>query len=162
VSRGAAFLLAGLLAACAGQRPAAPPAAAVIPPQTWRVADVHTSAELNSAWWRGFGDPELTRVVETALANNVDIATAVSRVEEARAQFRGARGQLLPGVELGAAGQRDRFLDPFGSAADETAEQAKIGISYDLDLFGRLRDSTEATRKLFSPHNRRGTTWCLP
>ena len=146
MNRLAACLLAATLGACAGHRPDAPSAAAAIPPNSWRDGNLGGTDEVNAAWWRGFGDPVLTRVVEKALANNVDIAIAASRVEEARAQFRAAHGRLLPSAELGAGGQRDRFLDPFGFADTETAEQAKIGISYDLDFFGRLRNSSEAAR----------------
>jgi NodT family efflux transporter outer membrane factor (OMF) lipoprotein len=140
-----ACMVTALLAACAGQRPDAPPDAAVIPPAAWRDGG-SGSGEMTATWWRGFGDPVLTKVVETALAHNVDIAIAATRVEEARAQFGVARGQLLPSVEVSAGGKRERFLSAFGHPESQTAEQAEIGISYDLDLFGRLRNSSEAAR----------------
>ena len=139
-----ACVLASMLAACAGPRPDAPAAARVTPPEAWR--DGGAAGEQTAMWWRGFGDPVLSSIVEKALANNVDVAIAAARVEEARAQFGVARGQLLPSVELGVGGKRDRFLNAFGRAASETAEQAQIGVSYDLDLFGRLRSSSEAAR----------------
>jgi outer membrane protein, multidrug efflux system len=138
-------IVAAILAACAGPRSNAPPDAAVSPPQAWRDG-TGAAGEITAAWWQGFGDPVLTKVVESALANNVDIAIAAARVDEARAQFGFARGQLLPSVELAAGGRRERFLNPFGQAASQTAERAEIGISYDLDLFGRLRNASEAAR----------------
>lgn len=134
-----------ILAACAGQRPDAPPDAAVIGPAAWRNG-TDASGEITAAWWEGFGDPTLAEVVEKALANNVDIAIAATRVEEARAQFRTARGQLQPHAELFAGGRRERFLSAFGRSEYQTAERAEIGISYDPDLFGGLRDASEATR----------------
>jgi outer membrane protein, multidrug efflux system len=143
--RAIACLLVAMLAACAGPRPAAPPDATVVAPSTWRDGN-NAGAEITVAWWQGFGDPVLTHVVEAALANNVDIAIAAARVEEARAQFAGARGQSLPSVELLAGAKRERFLNAFGQASNQTAERAEIDISYDLDLFGRLRNSTEAAR----------------
>jgi outer membrane protein, multidrug efflux system len=146
MKRVVAFLIAAMLAACAGQRPDAPPAAVVIPPVAWRDGSGGSTGEQAVAWWQGFGDPALSNVVEKALANNVDIAIAAERVEEARAQFGVARGQLLPSAELGAGGKRERFLNAFGRPASQTAEQAEIGVSYDLDLFGRLRNSSEAAR----------------
>ena len=143
--RAGVVALAAMLAACAGPRPDAPSAAMVVPPPGWR--DGNSSVgEQAAAWWRSFGDPVLGSVVEQALANNVDIAIAAARVEEARAQFDGARGQLLPSVELGVAGKRERYLNAFGRAASQTAEQGQIGVSYDLDLFGRLRNTTDAAR----------------
>ena len=45
-----------------------------------------------------------------------------------------------------AGGRRERFLNAFGQSSTQTAERAEIAISYDLDLFGRLRNSSEAAR----------------
>ena len=139
------FLVAALLAACAGPRPNAPTGAAVIAPAAWRDGAVG-SVEVTVEWWAVFGDPILTQVVQKALASNVDIAIAAARVEEARAQFAAARGQLLPGVEFAAGGRRDRFLNAFGQASTQTAERAELGASYELDLFGRLRNASESAR----------------
>ena len=97
-------------------------------------------------WWQSFGDPVLTKIVETALANNVDVSIAAARVDEARGQFRFAHGQLLPSVGVGAAVRRERFLNPFGQGVYQTADRAELGVSYDLDLFGRLRSASDAAR----------------
>lgn len=138
-----AFILAATLAACAGRRPPAPPDAAVIGPAAWR-DETHAGDEITAAWWNGFGDQMLTEAVENALANNVDIAIAAARVEEARAQFSAARSHTLPHAELLVAGRRERFLSAFGHPEYQTAERAEAGISYDLDLFDRLRNASEA------------------
>jgi outer membrane protein, multidrug efflux system len=143
--RALALAIAALLAACAGPRPEAPPEAAVVAPAAWRDG-ANATGEISAEWWQSFGDPVLSKVVERALANNIDIAIAAARVEEARAQFSAARGQSLPSVEAVAAGKRERFLNAFGQAASQTAEQGLIQASYDLDLFGRLRNATEAAR----------------
>ena len=141
----AVFLVASMLSACAGTRPDPPPAAAVIAPVTWRDG-TGSEGEITVNWWQGFGDPVLSQVVEKALAHNVDIAIAAARVEEARAQFDAAHGQRLPSAELLAGGRRERFLNSFGQAATQTSGRAEIDIAYDLDLFGRLRNSSEAAR----------------
>jgi NodT family efflux transporter outer membrane factor (OMF) lipoprotein len=117
----------------------------VVAPAAWRDASTTTEA-ITAEWWQSFGDPVLSQVVERALANNVDIAIAAARVEEARAQFSAARGQSLPSVEGVVAAKRERFLNAFGQATSQTAEQGLIQASYDLDLFGRLRNATEAAR----------------
>lgn len=145
MSRALACFILAMLAACAGPRPDAPLDAAVVAPAAWRDG-LSGEGEINAAWWQGFGDPVLTQVVEHALANNVDIAIAATRVEEARAQFGAARGQLLPSVDLLAGAKRERFLNAFGRPASQTAERAEIDIFYDLDLFGRLRNASEAAR----------------
>lgn len=141
-----ALLLALLAAsACAGPRPEAPQAASVASPQGWR--DRATpGAALDATWWQGFGDPVLAQLVERALANNVNIAIAASRVEQARAQFSLAQAQRLPNIGAGEGGQQDRHVNAFGRPVEEWATQGTVSISYDLDLFGRLRNASAAAR----------------
>jgi NodT family efflux transporter outer membrane factor (OMF) lipoprotein len=101
---------------------------------------------ISAEWWRDFGDPVLAGIVEKALANNADIAIAAARVQEARAQFRLVEGQRLPSLGFGAGGGRERFINPFGVPSEQTAGEAKLAISYDLDLFGRLANSSKAAK----------------
>ncbi len=102
---------------------------------------------MSAAWWEVFGDPVLTRMVETALAHNVDIALAAERVAEARGQFHLAQAQRWPNVTGDAEGGRQRDVNPgFGIPENQTAGQAEVSIAYDLDLFGRLSEASEAAR----------------
>ena len=141
----AVFMLVTMLAACAGPRPAAPPAATVIAPPTWRQG-MEEGGEITARWWEDFGDPTLSALVEKACANNIDIALAAARVEEAHAQFNAARSQRLPHADLLIAGRRERFLGAMGRHESQTAAQSEIGLTYDLDLFGRLRHASESAR----------------
>lgn len=145
MKRGAAVLIALALAACAGPRPLAPPDAAVQPPTGWRTAKA-TGAAIEAAWWRGFGDPALSEVVEAALARNTDIALAAARVEEARAQYRLAEAQRLPNLSGAAGGGRQQDVSAFGTKRLQTAGQAQLSVSYDTDLFGRLASASAAAR----------------
>src|SRR5690348_15368450 len=74
------------------------------PPST-QMADFHNKPAIESrqaglapppveTWWTGFRDPELTRIVDRALAQNLDLAAALARVEQARAAAREAGAQL--------------------------------------------------------------------
>ncbi|WP_044559945.1 efflux transporter outer membrane subunit [Azospirillum sp. B4] len=139
------LLLLAVLAACAGPRPEAPLTAAVEPPPAWRGPDT-PGGTVDAAWWRAFGDPVLTRVVDLALANNTDALVAASRVAEARAQYHLAEAQRLPNVVAAAGGGRQRDVSPFGQPRQQTAGQWQASASYDLDLFGRLADASEAAR----------------
>jgi outer membrane protein, multidrug efflux system len=145
VTRAVALIALAILAGCAGPRPSAPSAAAVTPPTAWR-GNLGAGPEIAPSWWQSFGDPVLTRIVTTALTNNVDVAIAAARVEEARGQFRFVHGRLLPSIGAGVAGRRERFLDAFGQGVYQTAERVELGISYDLDLFGQLRNTSEGAR----------------
>lgn len=142
----AAVLLACLAAAgCAGPRPQPPQSASVTPPLSWRDGQVAAST-VDTDWWNGFGDPVLGDLVQRALRNNADIGIAAARVDEARARFRLTAAQQLPNIDLAAGGARDRHVSPFGQPVEEWASQGQIGVSYDLDLFGRLRNATAAGR----------------
>src|SRR5438552_18000900 len=50
-------------------------------------------------WWDGFNDPILSRIVQRARAQNLDLAAALARVQQARAAAREARAQLLPTLD---------------------------------------------------------------
>lgn len=130
---------------CAGPRPEPPSAASVSVPPSWR-SQTEPITPVDALWWRGFGDPVLSTLVETALTHNVDIAIAASRVEEARAQFRLSQAQRLPDLTGAIGGGEQRSVDAFGRGVDQTAGQAQLSVSYDLDLFGRLAYVSAAAR----------------
>ena len=135
-----------LLTCCAGPRPDAPVSATVTPPTGWR-EPATAAASVNIDWWRGFNDPVLTSLVETALANNTDIAIAAARVEEARYGYRAAEGALLPSLNATAGGAYARSISQVtGRPVTQTAGEADLPLSYEVDLFGRLRNTSKAVR----------------
>ncbi|MGI4880313.1 MAG: efflux transporter outer membrane subunit [Janthinobacterium lividum] len=142
----AAVVTAALaLASCAGPRPQAPSSAAVTAPAHWRDHNDAGPAP-EAAWWTGFGDPVLTAVVEQALRNNVEIAIAAARVEEARSQFKLARAQRLPDLSLGTGVGYQRDVDPFGIGVNERVDSVQATLAWDADLFGRLAKANDAAR----------------
>ena len=145
MKRGVALLLMLASGGCVGPRPAPPSAASVTPPAAWQTT-LPATAAIDADWWQGFHDPVLTRVVAAALAHNSDIAIAAARVSEARAQFHLAHAQLLPTAGLAVGGDRERFLNAFGVGTYQTAGEAELSASYDLDLFGRLSSASAAAR----------------
>ncbi|MBW8869297.1 MAG: TolC family protein, partial [Acidobacteriales bacterium] len=54
-------------------------------------------------WWTGFHDPELTRIVKRAMDQNLDLAAAMTRVQQARAAAKGAGAQRMPSGNLNAS-----------------------------------------------------------
>ncbi|HMI19571.1 MAG TPA: efflux transporter outer membrane subunit [Sphingomonas sp.] len=145
MKRRVALFLVLATGGCVGPRPAPPSAASVTPPAAWQTA-LPATASIEANWWQGFHDPVLTRVVAAALANNSDVAIAAARVSEARAQFHLAHAQLLPTAGLAVGGDRERFLNAFGVGTYQTAGEAELSASYDLDLFGRLSNASAAAR----------------
>jgi NodT family efflux transporter outer membrane factor (OMF) lipoprotein len=150
-------LMAGsLLAGCAVgpdyQRPETPAAAAgaFIDPGTTKV----TAGAVEGEWWRLFNDPTLDRLVVEALTYNTDIRQASANLKRARAQLSQARGQRLPGTDVGASYTRSRTgaasaqgqLPPGVDAVETDFFQAGLDVSYEVDIFGRVTRSIEAAR----------------
>ncbi|MFD1789846.1 efflux transporter outer membrane subunit [Sphingomonas floccifaciens] len=138
-----ALMVAGCVSP--GERAAAPPAASVAPPAAWRTPLTGT-APVTADWWTAFGDPALTALVTRALANNVDIAVAAARVEEARAAEALSRAQLLPQIGGQLPETQGQTLSPLGTPSRAIGAQPGVTASFDLDLFGRLRLASRAAR----------------
>lgn len=127
-------LLLITLAGCMPPHQPPPPEAAVTPPADWR-DEAARSAEVSATWWRAFDDPQLTALVEAALANNTDVLSAASRVEQAREQIRLSRAALLPAVNASLGAQRTRELSVLG-INHTTAIEPSVQVSYEVDLWG--------------------------
>ncbi len=118
---------------------------------------VGTDAADMVRWWQSFGDPMLTRLVERALAQNLDLQQAQARVLQARSTLKSANAALLPAGQVNAqVGETYQSLETpigrIGSAfpqfdrATETYE-ANLGASWELDVFGgrdAVRDAARA------------------
>jgi multidrug efflux system outer membrane protein len=107
----------------------------------------------DTGWRDFFTDARLVRVIETALANNRDLRLAVANVEQARAQYRVQRADLLPTV--GATGSATYSEQPqvqFGQSQRLNTDiyQAQVGISaWEIDLFGRVRNLSKAAQEQY-------------
>jgi multidrug efflux system outer membrane protein len=107
-----------------------------------------TPAPTASDWWKAFGDPELDRLIDRALASNLDVRMAVDRVKEARALFRDTELDLAPRVTTDAGYGRSKEQAPGFTTQRLDIEQADIGFdaSWEIDLFGRVRHQVESAR----------------
>lgn len=139
-------ILAGLLltTACVPATRPLPASSVVTPPVAWH-EEAGPEGRIATQWWRGFGDPRLDAYVARALANNTDLLTAAARIEEARANVALARAALRPTIDADASAGRSRSLGTTG-AATSTSIQPEATLSWELDLFGRLRAQRRAAR----------------
>ncbi|KRV74169.1 efflux transporter outer membrane subunit [Pseudomonas citronellolis] len=137
------LLLTLLLGGCVNlapdyQRPAAPVAA------QWPGAAPAGASQADVDWREFFVDARLRDTVARALANNRDLRVAALNVEYQRAQYRIQRAELFPAVSASAEGTRQRALSD-GTTAVSSQYSVGLGVSsYELDLFGRLRNLKDA------------------
>ena len=116
-------------------------------PDQWRNAYAdsrdHNPTAL-SQWWQDLEDPELTRLIELAATNNLDLREAVSRVREARYRHRISRAPLFPSVDASGAGRKSGQADEAGSMTETELYTAGFDAAWELDLFGGSRRAAEA------------------
>jgi NodT family efflux transporter outer membrane factor (OMF) lipoprotein len=105
-------------------------------------------------WWRGFGSPELTHLVEEAQTRNLDIAVAIALIVQADAQSKIASAPLLPQANLSASGLRSRpsqTTGPGGTGAGGPSERelytAVLNASYQIDFWGKNAASARAAEE---------------
>jgi multidrug efflux system outer membrane protein len=94
-------------------------------------------------------DPRLVALIEQGLAHNQDVAAAVANIEAAQAQFRISRSALFPELDTSAGWTHsggDRGLGVSSGAKGDSFNAQGVVSSYELDLFGRLRDLTDQAR----------------
>lgn len=110
-------------------------------------------------WWRGFRSRELTAIIESVRAANLDIAAAVARIVQADAQSRVAGSALLPNVDLNGNATRSRASQAtgglgggsgtsFGSGSSERDSlSATLSASYEIDFWGKNRAALRAAEE---------------
>ena len=148
ILRPAACLLTLLLAGCLSEPPQrdvildqALPAATQFPPQ-WlgndEAARISPQAlqMAGNGWLDAFADPQLNSVVQAALQNNPDLRVAAAQVAIAAANVTLTGSQLLPQIGISADKQ---WTKDFGQSNEYRTNQVSAGVSWELDIWGRLR-----------------------
>lgn len=108
-----------------------------------------STAEPDGTWWRLYSDPVLDQLVQDALAANTDIRVAVARIERARAQLRGSRNLALPqtGIDGSVVQNRASAMQVLpGMDRENRIVDGEFNVSYEFDLFGRVKRGIEASR----------------
>src|SRR5262245_34924124 len=97
-------------------------------------------------WWEVFHDDVLQGLIVEALKNNYDLQTAVARVEQARGQLISTRSAIFP--QLGYQGDAQRARTFFGFTGNRTFNTfaGLFNLSWEIDLWGRIRRATEASQ----------------
>lgn len=110
-------------------------------PQVWRIEVEDGNNWVDLAWWEQFGDPALGQLIQEAVAANRDLQLATARVDQYLGLYEVSRSQFFPQVGFGVSATRqDNTGSPFSTY------QSALNVSWELDLWGRVRRATEATQ----------------
>ena len=112
-------------------------------PDEWRFTIKDASGTVNARWWEQFNDPVLDALIQDALANNKDVRIAAARVEEFAARVDITRAGFYPQIGYDGAASRSR---PAGSSRINDSYLASLNVGWELDVWGRIRRATEASR----------------
>ena len=117
------------------------------------------------AWWEMYRDPILQGLIEESLKSNQDLRVAAARVAEFRARVGVAAADFYPQIGLGAAGaygqqSAKNYVPDQGPSG---AFAVNVGLSWELDIWGRVRNATDAARAqlLATEEIRRGVVLSL-
>lgn len=137
-------------------------------PEQYRFAVEGQDGAAELAWWSAFDDPVLDALIGQAVARNYDVRIAASRVEEFAARIGIVRAEMIPQMSygLGASEQQNSREIGAGKAGGDrvsSAFNASLNLTWELDLWGRVRRATEAARAdlLTAEQNRRGVLLSL-
>ena len=142
-----AMLVSGLIAGCkVGPNYHRP---IVQPPTAYRDLSENQQVQAEAAsyadlsWWQVFQDPQLQELIRTALKQNYDLQLATERINAGRAQLAITRSSLFPQVQGNGnfGGGKEHNFQTNYNFLTLTADAA-----FQLDLFGKLRRATEASR----------------
>jgi NodT family efflux transporter outer membrane factor (OMF) lipoprotein len=124
-------------------------------PDVWQsraVRGIEKGQASVQTWWEILGDPVLIDLLERAEAANLDLDIAVARIREARAAYRISKSDWWPEVNVeGNAGAQELSESSLPLLGGETVENYRIGLgmSWELDIFGRIRRSAESASASF-------------
>ena len=120
----------------------ATPEAGIAVPSTWAETEVAPTSLDLTAYWRLLNDPLLSEFTELAVARNLDLAQSAARVDQARAQLRGARAGYFPQVSTSGSVGRD-----IGDLArDDLQFSLGADANWEVDLFGSIGADVAASR----------------
>jgi multidrug efflux system outer membrane protein len=141
------LLLLAFVAGCSVQPRYETPAVEL--PEAWQETAPRFAED--GRWWSIYEDAQLDKAVEEALAANGDLLVAAARVDEARALLAESRSFFWPRIDAVGSASRQRTSErtafsPPGIPNEFSTYRAALQVSYEADLFGRLRSDANAAR----------------
>lgn len=107
---------------------------------SWSQQNVSATETIVPDWWRGFHDPYLDKLVNTAIQGNFDLKILAARIQVAGTEIGEARAGALPSLNAGAGASFEK------STGQKFAKQFNVGtqVNWDLDIWGKVEKGVQA------------------
>lgn len=121
-------------------------------PAAWRLEEQVAKDAANTVWWHQFNEPVMNQLIDEALKQNLDLRIATARIEEYVGRYWVGRSGLFPQIGANADAGRSRTSEegaaPLSSQVENPADfyQGVFNGSWEIDLWGKLRRTNEASR----------------
>lgn len=109
-------------------------------------ANASTVSQDLAQWWTMFNDPQLSELIDKAVAGNLDLRQGYARLRQARAERNAARADRFPTLDATGAVQKRWADDGTGSTRENELYSAGFDAGWELDIFGGIRRSIEASQ----------------
>lgn len=123
-------------------------------PQRWEEEDAQIFRQIlpiDDHWWKAFHDPVLDSLISVAVEQNYSILTAIDRINMAKANLRMEQSSFFPTIGLNAGWTRQQSSGNIGELPQATQHyyNASLDFSWELDLFGSIRNRVKAQKENF-------------
>lgn len=107
---------------------------------------------VDDQWWKAFQDPVLDSLISVAVKQNYSVLTAIDRINMAKANLRMERGNFFPTIGLNAGWTRQQSSGNTSDLPQSTQHyyDASLNMSWELDLFGSIRNRVKAQKENFA------------
>ncbi|UOD34830.1 efflux transporter outer membrane subunit [Deferribacteraceae bacterium V6Fe1] len=108
---------------------------------------VDNKTEISIQWWKGYNNERLNQLIDYALKNNDNLLIAFEKINEASATFNLAKANLYPNTFAAGNASRTKVSEEVSSTGQSyTTNSFSIsgGVSYEIDLFGKLKNQKKA------------------
>lgn len=123
-------------------------------PQEWEEGGqvFQQTLPVDDQWWKSFGDATLDSLINVAVDRNYSVLTAIDRMNMAKANLRMERGAFFPTLGINAGWTRQQTSGNTGDLPQSTEQyyDASVNMSWELDVFGSIRQRVKAQKETFA------------
>ena len=124
-------------------------------PEGWQEKDALFQQVLpvDDRWWKVFGDATLDSLINLAMEQNPSVLMAINRIDQAKAQWRISQSDFYPSLELDGGWNRQQTSGNLGTGTPQAWTgyyNATIKMSWQLDVFGLIRQKAKAQKELYA------------